>query len=416
MMRLPLSMMLGASAVVLSAGCAQTGSTPAASAARVEAVYRAGQPAGSALGQYAMGREALASGRLQEAVRRFGQALELDPSMVEARNGLGVALGQLGRHEEAVQAFEKVLVARPEAAHVLSNLGFSQLRAGRMDDARLSLRRALELEPGNRVARENLALLPEPVTPGEPRRVPAVPTAAVPQRSTPASEAERAPVVSSLVRVSPNVFELRTAQSAEVASPPGKTASVADARVRPQPPLRIEPAAAPRTDSAATGIIQEHGRIEVSNGVGLPGLAARTARRLRALGVSIERVSDYRSFDRRQTEIHYLPGHQDRASAIRSSLPLDTPLLEVDRLRPGVEVRVVVGRDMTVESVAAWFTGVESQASAVPAASTGAHAGLAAVTPEAAPAGETIAPAAPASPAPMLELASIEVEYGWRQL
>jgi Flp pilus assembly protein TadD len=84
---------LATGVVFLAAGCAQTGKPSADAVRAVEPVYRVGQPAGSAEGQYAMGREALAAGRYHEAIRRFRLTLELNPSFVEAHNGLGVAFG-----------------------------------------------------------------------------------------------------------------------------------------------------------------------------------------------------------------------------------------------------------------------------------------------------------------------------------
>ena len=152
--------MLGIGLVALTAGCAQV---PLAKSERdalqVAPVYRVQQPAGTAAGQYAVGRIDLAEGRVDAAIQRFSNALRLDRGFVEAHNGLGVAYGQQGRFAEAADAFRAALVITPDAPHVLNNLGFAQLKAGQLDEAWVSLKRSLVLDSRNERTRENLELL-----------------------------------------------------------------------------------------------------------------------------------------------------------------------------------------------------------------------------------------------------------------
>ena len=149
-------------AIALTAGCAQVPLAkvePTAAGPQVAPVYRVQQPAGTAAGQYAVGRIDLAEGRVDAAIARFRNALQLDRGFVEAHNGLGVAYGQQGRFAEAADAFRAALALTPDAPHVLNNLGFAQLKAGQLDEAWVSLKRSLALDSRNERTRENIELL-----------------------------------------------------------------------------------------------------------------------------------------------------------------------------------------------------------------------------------------------------------------
>ena len=81
---------LGLGAIALTAGCAQVPLAkvePTAAGPQVAPVYRVQQPAGTAAGQHAVGRIDLAEGRVDAAIARFRNALQLDRGFVEAHNG-----------------------------------------------------------------------------------------------------------------------------------------------------------------------------------------------------------------------------------------------------------------------------------------------------------------------------------------
>ncbi|OJX08746.1 MAG: hypothetical protein BGO72_16060 [Burkholderiales bacterium 70-64] len=438
-------MALGACAVTLITGCAQTGPRVELPAARVEPVYRVEQPVGTAAGQYAVGRMDMAAGRIGAAIERFRRALQLDPGFVDAHNGLGVAYGQQGRFEEAIAAFRSALASGPAHAHVLNNLGYAQLKAGHLDEAWESLTRAFELDAYNTHTRENLRLLAElrreatrlaamPAPAGQPAPervvvsaitapvveiverdgqapvlVPAVVAAAQSMAAAILEQSAEAPAEAGqpsstatavLVQLAPNLYELRAATSAAAAPVPAMSVAAASAAVEPVAaapaarvpaasvvpaplaavPVAIAPAAgtpAAVTRVAATPVtavpaaaapvpatfvavapapaVASDG-VEVSNGVGVRRLAGRTARQLSRFGIEVARVSDYRPFGLRTTEIHYRSGHLEGAMAVQRRLPVSAKLVSAASLRSGVNVRLVVGRDMVAESVVAWWS------------------------------------------------------------
>jgi Flp pilus assembly protein TadD len=467
---------VGAGVLVALAGCTHAPldkSVP--STARVQPVFRVQQPVGTAAGQHAVGRMELAAGRLDAAIKRFGQALQLDPAFVDAHNGLGVAYGQQGRFPEAVAAFQAALTRAPNAPHLLNNLGYAQLKAGNHDDAWVSLARAYRLDKTNPQTRENLVLLATaraaaaPValasaTSGSAQPVSAQPVSAQPVSAQPvsaqpvsaqpvsaqpvsaqpvsaqlgspqmasvepASADVAAPAASALVvtpvaspsaplaglhgavlvqsdrgrlhQVAPGIFQLRPAVagvasgSASVAAsapPVAPAARVAAAavpsfRVTPtipaavaeapraamvrgslpgaasapaaiMPPLVLSAAAPagrvapPAARLASTGGIAAVDGFEVSNGVGVRHLAGRMARALRELGVSVDRVSDYRWFGVRRSELHYRDGHRDAALTVAGTLPVKPRFVRSKNMQESINVRLVVGRDLSASQVA----------------------------------------------------------------
>lgn len=363
-------MLAGAGALAALAGCAYLPldrATP--QTVKVEPVYRIQQPAGTAAGQAAVGRMELAAGRLDAAVVRFRQALQLDPALVEARNGLGIALGRQGRLAEAEAEFRAALALEPESSYLLNNLGYLQILAGRFDDAAASLARASQLDRGNSQTRENLALLdtsrPGGVASSNPA-LPAGPSDAKP--ATPATPATAATVAglegatlvhadgSRLHQVSPGILELLPAAAAvadSAAKGAAKTrAGTSDASsVRPAaPPAQADPA--PLAARLASPGMAARAGFEVSNGVGVRNLAGRMARALGRLGVPVDRVSDYRSFGVRRSEIHYRDGHREAAMTVADSLPVKPRMVRTARLQHAIDVRLVVGRDLSAQQVA----------------------------------------------------------------
>lgn len=436
---------LGACAVTLITGCAQTGPRVELPAARVEPVYRVEQPVGTAAGQYAVGRMDMAAGRIGAAIERFRRALQLDPGFVDAHNGLGVVYGQQGRFEEAIAAFRSALASGPAHAHVLNNLGYAQLKAGHLDEAWESLTRAFELDAYNTHTRENLRLLAElrrdatrlaamPAPAGQPAPeraivqpvtapvveiverdgqppalVPAVVAAAQSMAAAILEQSAEAPAEAGqpsgtatavLVQLAPNLYELRAAASTAAAPIPAMSvaaastaaepaaaapaarvpaAPMAAASVAPAPvaavPMAVAPAAgtpaavtrfavapaaaAPVAAAPVAVALAPAGAsdgVEVSNGVGVRRLAGRTARQLSRFGIEVARVSDYRPFGLRTTEIHYRSGHLEGAMAVQRRLPVSAKLVSTASLRSGVNVRLVVGRDMVAESIVAWWS------------------------------------------------------------
>jgi tetratricopeptide (TPR) repeat protein len=100
-----------------------------------------------------LGHGALASGRLDEAIAHFNQAVERDPGSLVARRALIDAYRTTGRSEEALKAAENLLQLQPD--DVLATLDAAELNLalGRSESAVLEYARlgAIDDEPEHEV-------------------------------------------------------------------------------------------------------------------------------------------------------------------------------------------------------------------------------------------------------------------------
>jgi tetratricopeptide (TPR) repeat protein len=140
-----------------------------------------------------------AAGNYEGAANEYRAIIELAPRLAEAYMGLGNNLNKLGRYAEAAEAYRKAATLEPENYDVRFNLGVTLARAeeyeeaaaelgkaaslapdkaepyiywgsalreaGEYEEAVAALARALVIQPGNTLARVNLALTLDEVDP-----------------------------------------------------------------------------------------------------------------------------------------------------------------------------------------------------------------------------------------------------------
>lgn len=310
-------------------GCAQFGpqGTPKSDrdtpvkAAAVSGHSEAGAP--TVASAYLMGRAAHGSGQLSQARAQYVEVLAQDARHVGALNGLAVIHAQEGQVDEALKLFYRAMALSPDAPHLHNNAGYALLRAGRLAEAEVALLRAQTLDPANVRTRQNLALL-------RAAQERAGPAPASEQQSSVSQEPSTGP---RLVVVARQVYELQ----------PGQTPN-ADA---PMPVASIIPAAKP-----LRGV-----RVEVSNGVGITRLARRTADRLAATGLVAARLTNAKPYRQAATEIQFGAGQEQMAQALKSHLPVAAKVVAMNRLQPGIQMRLVLGHDLTGQAIAAWLEG-----------------------------------------------------------
>jgi Flp pilus assembly protein TadD len=100
----------------------------------------------------------LRRGRHDKAEAGLNEALELDPSLWRAWNGLGRVRDAEKDYVAARYAYRQAIAINPKIALLHNNLGFSLLASGDPAFAERSLRQALELDPELDVAVANLRL------------------------------------------------------------------------------------------------------------------------------------------------------------------------------------------------------------------------------------------------------------------
>jgi tetratricopeptide (TPR) repeat protein len=113
--------------------------------------------ASSAFGAAWAGQMLLRQGQLGQAEPLFRRALDLDPDLATAHEGLGRILASSGRTAEAVIQLEAATRLAPGMSNVWNNLGQAYRVAGRYQDALTAYERAAKTGPGSGVIHRNMA-------------------------------------------------------------------------------------------------------------------------------------------------------------------------------------------------------------------------------------------------------------------
>jgi Flp pilus assembly protein TadD len=99
------------------------------------------------------------TGRIEEAIRHFQEALVLNPGNFEANNNLAVVYTKTQDYARATQYFQAALRLHPDD-HLLHNrLGLALMYVGRYEEARHHFEASLKLKPGFSLAEYNLQKL-----------------------------------------------------------------------------------------------------------------------------------------------------------------------------------------------------------------------------------------------------------------
>jgi len=113
------------------------------------------QPAGPA-GHFYRAVTLAAAHKRDEAIGCFWNAVWMNPKFWQARYLLGGELAAGGRLEEAQAQFSETVRIRPDFARAHLNDGVALAKLGRLDEALKEFQIALELNPADKVARQNL--------------------------------------------------------------------------------------------------------------------------------------------------------------------------------------------------------------------------------------------------------------------
>jgi tetratricopeptide (TPR) repeat protein len=86
-------------------------------------------------------------GQHQEAIRSYGQALEIDPNLYKALGNCGVALSQLDETEQAIAIYQEAIKIRPNYYQAWYNCGIAFNHLGQYEKAIESYNRAINIQP-----------------------------------------------------------------------------------------------------------------------------------------------------------------------------------------------------------------------------------------------------------------------------
>jgi hypothetical protein len=357
---------LATSAVLL--GC----STLAPAPWRLEPAYRmeaSGDSRDTAPGYLALAQQYEGEGRLAQALDAYRRAAQAAPADADMQNALGLALARHAQFGPAVTALRRAVALAPERPQLLNNLGYALLLDGRAEEARAMFRLTLAVEPEHTVAASNLAHIDQRLAAAAAAKAaaaaPAVITAAAaePAALTPAMAA--APPA---VAVAPAAEAPATAMTAAPEPAADRLATLAApmaASTEPAAPLTaaVTPVAAaadipPATLAALTAVVQavpaapatatslDGVSIEILNGNGIGGAAARMRQWLQTRGIRAGRLANLLPYDSRQTMVLYRPGQADAARAVALSMPVGAGVAPAAAGSTRADLRVVIGHDV----------------------------------------------------------------------
>ncbi len=296
------------------------------------------------------------------AAKYFREATEQDPQSIESLNGLAASYDRLGRFDLAERIYRRALARNPASSQTLNNLGYSYLLQGKFDLALVYLRDADSLATGNEIIQSNrqaaeaAAGAPHLAAParaeeGEP---------AAERRAIPAVWVERStPAVQTLItQPSPEflIAARETGVDPRLASHQGglleNAVYIPDPVIKPELPrgamlqtARYEPSAeaVPAALDAlktAAPAAEAPPLIEVSNGAGRLGMAARLKAFLERKGLTVGRLTNAESYNNHETTIFYRQGWWDYAKRLAALLPAEIRFAVAPEGRSDIRVRL----------------------------------------------------------------------------
>ncbi|MGV3591107.1 MAG: LytR C-terminal domain-containing protein [Gammaproteobacteria bacterium] len=285
-------------------------------------------------------REAFVRGNYGIAIRHLELALAQHPASIAALNGLGASYDRLGRHDVALRYYFRALSLAPESPLTLNNLGLSYVLQERGPEALRYLELALAHDPNNVAARANYSrALALPAQVAQPQPAKAFAATTVTGTTVVPMEPPAAPLPPGQV---PAETPLAPAQTIR------NDTAVAEVRYT-QINAPAQAIADPMTSEHELPVSV---RIEVSNGNGINGMAARVRTSLQTRGANVVRLTNADSFTYASTRVYYRAGFRAAADALAARLPgMRVDLQESDALADWVDVRLLIGRDMDANAV-----------------------------------------------------------------
>jgi tetratricopeptide (TPR) repeat protein len=99
------------------------------------------------------------SGKLDEAIAAYQQAITLDPKDAYPHNGLGIVYRALGRYDEAIAAYQQAITLDPKDAYPHNGLGIVYRALGRYDEAIAAYQQAITLDPKDAYPHNGLGIV-----------------------------------------------------------------------------------------------------------------------------------------------------------------------------------------------------------------------------------------------------------------
>jgi tetratricopeptide (TPR) repeat protein len=311
---------------------------------------------------YLRGRNLHLARRYEDAIAAYQQALQVDATHVNARNGLATAYAEQRDFAKAITIWRELtrgatMASGAGTAFLFGNLGHAYFLNGQYDEALVALEKACLLDPLNHRTWQRLGETLQQL--GQDERAGQMLRQASALREhdfradyAAAEGGARLPAIEQAVKAPqrpdqdwafvevttrPNgMLELHRVVPVRSASPaPAPIPAVK----QPVPPLPKE-----NRDPVIVAAL------EISNGNGRQGLARLMSRQLRDTDLKVVRLTNEKGFAVRQTRIEYQPAFRSVAERLAERFGAGKP---VEVSKPGrANLRLVIGRDLSAALIA----------------------------------------------------------------
>lgn len=326
-------------AVFMLGSCASMPHTQPATS--IEPFFRVSNSIGSAYGSYILGTYYAGQNRSDKAAEAYSQAIELEPDLAEARNARAMLRAEQGRYDEAVSDLVIAVRTSPKSAKLHNNLGYVYYLQANYAGAVEQFRSALALDAHHALASNNLQASCEKLGAGAPQRLvmlaqgdlrvlEAAPCVA-------ANQADELAAIETDTLLETALTYLRRGAAIVSSLPRHFDADRGDAAA-PQVAV-IERAEGPRPV-----------RLEIANGNGVLGLARKMRDALHQAGSPAPRLMNLKSFTQRTTAIQYRRGFDEAARLLSLRIPSHPDRFHDESIGSAVDVRLVLGKDLTAQA------------------------------------------------------------------
>lgn len=304
---------------------------------------------------YVLGRAQHMARRFEQAGESYRAALKADPAHLNARNGLATLYAEQGHFAKAIVLWQELIkdagaASGPDSAFLFSNLGYAYILDGRYEAAREALEKACLLDPLNYRAWQHLGSALDKL--GQHERavlmqrqgaalqkhdfradyavVGRAGVAAIDKAVTAPAQPAQQWATTELRQSADGIIDLVRTEAPAAPVPSEPAAPLAQT---------LPPAALPQRRTGADKAL-----LEISNGNGVTGMAARLARKMGDPALRVVRLSNQKRFNVRQTRVEYQS--EFRAAAQRLAERFGTlTVVEVADCKL-VNMRLVIGRDL----------------------------------------------------------------------
>lgn len=307
----------------------------------------------SAQGYYALGRYYHGAGRLDNALKAYQSALELEPAQLNVRNAMAIIHAGRGDYPKAVSLLRDMAGTTPDTSYTYSNLGYIYLLQGDYKNAEAALETATALDAANVRAWNNLGRVMERTGRNEQAhriyahaqslernaRGGGVSVARSGdkkmEKGAPrgGSTMRQAATGSFLGSTSASMDKIGRTEIQEVAQ------GIYEARRSVSGDRTDSVTAEDKSTSAAAA------RLEISNGNGVTGMAKSLAGLINGGGVQVVRLTNQQHFRIVSTRIEYKAGYEAAARRLAHGLGQDVAI-KPSGMGSAVDMRLVLGRDM----------------------------------------------------------------------